>query len=280
MGTGGRVGTGCAGPVARSATTYPPRDREKPVASGDRTAAGGPYTGPLWYSRMDPMKALLFVLLLLPATLSASPSSYRLDLELDPGAPFPFLSRFGKIEISVHPDGVSGKALVLRGFSRNGSSSLTVMNPLARLYVDLPLDTIRRRILSLSGSKDEVMPKLREFPVSGPLPGKVRGLDARRYRVHLGPESHLDVWTLASVPPNPQYLRLAQLFAGTISRNAAGMSSKFEGMPVYVEMNTTKHKKLQLLRVKQFTLGDDSGAEALKVGRVYAKAPGSDWLLE
>jgi len=226
------------------------------------------------------MRALILVLLLLPATLSASPNAYRLDLELDPSAPFPFLSRFGKIEISVHEGGVSGKALVLRGFSRNGSSSVTVMNPLARLYVELPLATIQRRILALGGADGEVMPGLGEFPVSGPLPGKVRGLDARRYRVHLGPEAHIDVWTLASVPPNPQYVRLARLFAGTISRDAASIVTKLEGMPVYVEMNTTKHKKLQLLRVKRFTPGDDSGAEAMEVGRVYAKAPGSDWILE
>jgi hypothetical protein len=226
------------------------------------------------------MKALLFALLLLPAALQASPSPYRLDLELDPGAPFPFLSRFGTIEISVHPEGVSGKALVLRGFSRNGSTSVTVMNPLARLYVELPFVTIQKRILALSGATGEVMPGLGEFPVSGPLPGKVRGLDARRYRVHLGPESHLDVWTLASIPPNPQYLRLARLFAGTISAPAASLSSKLEGMPVYIEMNTSKHKKLQLLRLKRFTPGDDSGAEALQIGRVYAKAPGSDLLFE
>ncbi|MCA1733126.1 MAG: hypothetical protein LC732_05930 [Acidobacteria bacterium] len=226
------------------------------------------------------MKILLLVLLLLPATLLAAPDAYRLDLELNPAAPFPFLSKFGTVEISVHPGGVSGKALVLRGFSRNGSSSVTVMNPLARLFVELPLETIRKRILSLSGSQEEVMPKLREFPVSGPLPGKVRGLDARRYRVHLGPESHLDVWTVVSIPPNPQYLRLARLFAGTISANAESLAAKFEGMPVYVEMNTTKYKKLPLLRVKQFTPADEGGADALKVGRVYAKAPGSDWLLE
>ncbi|MFN2240627.1 MAG: hypothetical protein ABR524_14680, partial [Thermoanaerobaculia bacterium] len=110
------------------------------------------------------MKILLLVLLLLPATLLAAPDAYRLDLELNPAAPFPFLSKFGTVEISVHPGGVSGKALVLRGFSRNGSSSVTVMNPLARLFVDLPLETIRKRILSLSGSQGEVMPNLREFP--------------------------------------------------------------------------------------------------------------------
>ena len=104
------------------------------------------------------------------------------------------------------------------------------------------------------------------------------GLDLVAIRASV--DSALDVWTLASIPPNPQYLRLARLFAGTISRDAASLSMKLEGMPVYVEMNTTKHKKLQLLRVKGFTPGDDSGAEELQVGRVYAKAPGSDWLFE
>ena len=40
-------------------------------------------------------------------------------------------------------------------------------------------------------------------------------------------------------------------------------------MPVYVQTNTTKLKKLQLLRVKGFTPGDDSGAEAMEVGREW-----------
>lgn len=228
---------------------------------------------------MKPTAFLVALFLALVPLEAASAAGYRLDLEFNPAAPFPFLSKFGSVEISLFPGGVSGKAPLLRGFSRNGSSEVTVMSPISRMYVDLAIQRIRPMVLTLGGAEREVMPGLSEFPISKPMKGKVKGLDARRYRIQLGPESSMDVWTTSAIPPNPSYLRLAHEFIGAISQPALKMARSLEGTPVYVELNTTHHKKLPLLRIKSFTRSSDGEAEALKVGALYLKAPGADKVL-
>lgn len=213
------------------------------------------------------------------APLRAAAPSYRLDLELNPAAPFPFLARFGAIEISLHPGGISGKALMLRGFSGNGVGAITVKNPVARLYVEVPVANVRPTIVSLGGWNGSMFPRARAFPLSEPMRGKVGGLDALRYRVRLGPASSVDVWTTTAIPPNSQYRRLAREFAAAISPAAVALFDRIPGNPVYVELNTTKYKNIPLLRVKGFSRSADGEEEALTLGRAYIKAPGSDFFL-
>lgn len=225
------------------------------------------------------MKLLLswLAILLLPSTLMAA--GYRLELEANPAAPFPFLSKFGSVEITLYPGGVAAKAPLLRAFSRNGDPHVTVMSPLSRLYADVALPKIRSMLLTLARAEGEVMPGMGEFPVAAPVKGKVGGLEALRYRIQLGPESSMDVWTTTAIPKNPQYQRLALEFAGTISRAAAAMVSRFAGTPVYVELNTIHYKKVALLRVKGFRPASEGEAGDLAVGRLYLKAPGADAIL-
>ncbi|MGH9456704.1 MAG: hypothetical protein ACRD2J_03580 [Thermoanaerobaculia bacterium] len=223
----------------------------------------------------------LMILLLLTGALPAGASAgYRLDLELNPAAPFPFLERFGSIDISVFSDGVSGKALVLRGFSRNGSDEITVMHRLARVYLDIPIPRLQSILLALSGSDTEVMPGLGSLPVSKPVRGRVGGLEALRYRIQLGPESSMDVWTTTAIEPNPHYLRLAREFAATISQSAGDLARQLQGMPVYIEMNTTHHRKVTLLRVKGFAKDAEGASDELRVGSVYVQAPGTELIFD
>ncbi len=219
----------------------------------------------------------VLAILLLPATLLAG--GYRLELEANPAAPFPFLKRFGTVDITVYPGGVAAKAPLLRAFSRNGDPHVTVMSPLSRVYADVALAKIRAMMLTMARAEGEVMPGMSEFPVSGPAKGKVGGLDALRYRFQLGPESSMDVWTTTAIPRNPQYQKLALEFAGTVSKPAAAMVSRLAGMPIYVELNTIHYKKVALLRVKTFTASAEGAEDDLTVGRLYLKAPGADAIL-
>ncbi len=216
-------------------------------------------------------------ILLLPVTIQAG--GYRLELEANPAAPFPFLKKFGTVDVTVYPGGVAAKAPFLRAFSRNGDGHVTVMSPLSRVYADVALTKIRAMMLTMARAEGEVMPGMSEFPVSGPAKGKVGGIDALRYRFQLGPASSMDVWTTTAIPRNPQYQRLALEFAGTVSKPAAAMVSRLAGMPIYVELNTLHYKKVALLRVKKFTPASEGEADDLAVGRLYMKAPGADAIL-
>ena len=67
---------------------------------------------------------ITFVLLLAASQLQAS-TKYHLTLEAHPAAPFPFLSRFGKVTLDVYPGGVRAETFWLNGFSRNGSPAVS-----------------------------------------------------------------------------------------------------------------------------------------------------------
>src|ERR1700737_2149697 len=97
------------------------------------------------------MKRLLF-LLVLAATASAAPRPYHLQLEANPAAPFPFLSRFGTVALDVYPAGVRAETVWLNGFSRDGAPAVTVENPLGRMYTDVPLSEIAPTLAKMSSS--------------------------------------------------------------------------------------------------------------------------------
>src|SRR5216684_1765668 len=79
-----------------------------------------------------------FICFLVAATAHAAPPRpYHLQLEANP-APFPFLDRFGTVTLHVYPHGVRANTFWLNGFSRNGSETVTVMNPVARMYTKVP----------------------------------------------------------------------------------------------------------------------------------------------
>src|SRR5437867_12755827 len=76
------------------------------------------------------LKSLVLGLLL----ATAQPRPYHIELIANPGAPFPFLSRFGTINLHIYPAGVRADTFWLNGFSRNGAPTVTVENPYGRMY--------------------------------------------------------------------------------------------------------------------------------------------------
>ena len=223
---------------------------------------------------------LLLTLLAVPA-FAAAPTTpkYHLQLEANGAAPFPYLARFGTFNIDVYPGGVHVDTFWLNAFSRNDSNDLTVLNPLARMYVDMPLHDIGSMLarLGAAGRKDasRSVP-----PLAAPLQGKVKDIVATRYRMTYGPEAWIDVWTTTAIPENPQLRRLMNEFVGAISPTTLATVKTIPGTPLYVELNFSHYKKLPLLKLKSLTFDDAGESDALSVGSLYVKAPLADAILK
>jgi len=205
---------------------------------------------------------------------------FKVELIARPTAPFPFLKKFGQIDIALYAGGVSGESLFLRGFSRNGEETVTVVNPLGRMYVPMTLSKLRDTFVSMSGRKGEIMPGLSVFPVSKIGQGNVKNVPATRYRVQLGPESSMDVWTTSVIPKSRQFEAIYLRLVDAVSHSAVATFQKIPGTPIYIEMNTQKYKKLQLLSLKSFSNTNEGEKEALEVGSFYIKAPILESLLD
>jgi hypothetical protein len=214
-----------------------------------------------------------FICLLIAATVRAArPGTYHLELEANPAAPFPFLRRFGTITLNVYPRGVRADTLWLNGFSRNGSQTVTVMNPVARMYTDVPIVEFPAVMARLTGAKGEQVEG--ESPVlSAPTAGKVRGFAARRYRLVYGPRAWIDIWTTQIVPENPQLKRIVYEFVRSVAPATAGLMRTIPGNPLYVELNFSHYQKLPLVRLKALTMDNRGESAALEVGTLYFKAP-------
>lgn len=199
--------------------------------------------------------------------------AYHLVLEANPSAPFPFLSRFGTTELHVYPHGVRGETIWLNGFSRNGDKSITVENPLARMYTEVPVTSVGPIVAKLATA----LPKTLEFtsppPVLPPVDGTVHGIAAKRYRIVYGPEAWIDLWTTDKLGDAPQLRAIVLELIGGISPLTAKSAARVPGLPLYVELNFSHFKKLAMVKVKTLTFSDDGEAEALKVGRLYVHAP-------
>src|SRR5437868_3243378 len=137
-------------------------------------------------------RLLLLLLFAIPLSAAPPPRPYHIELEANTAAPFPFLSKFGTITVHVYPAGVRADSIWLNGFSRLGTSTVTIQNPLGRMYTTVPVSEITNILQKTA--KDDVLatlPQLREPPASG----KVRGIAARRYRLVYGPQAWIDIWT-------------------------------------------------------------------------------------
>jgi hypothetical protein len=189
-------------------------------------------------------------------------------------APFPFLKRFGTVEVSVFPKGVRAESAVVDAISRTGTSVVTLTHPVARLYAEVPVHDVRGILVRMGGGKSELYPGLQEFPIEPKaVTGKVRGVDATRYRVVLGKNAWIDIWTTTTIPRNRQFDLLANQLVSAFSKSAAKTMSRIPGVPVFVEVNTSRFKKLVLLRMTQLQRSAQGESEALTVGSFYARAP-------
>lgn len=221
---------------------------------------------------------LVLVLLTLAASLAASAAPaqrYHLELEANPAAAFPWLSKFGtSIEVHVYPSGVRAEALWLNSFSKNSAPAVTVANPLGRMYVDVPVAEIASLLRKLAGNEAGV--ERIAVPVRGPaVKGKVGGIDATRHRLVYGPQAWVDIWTTDAVPENPQLRRISEQLVSGISPGAGKLVRTIPGTPVHVELNFRRFKKVALLKIKQLSFDVDAEDEQdeLELGPLYVRAP-------
>jgi hypothetical protein len=219
----------------------------------------------------------------LAVPLSAAPAQrYHLELEAKPSVAFPYLSNFGpSIELHVYRSGVRAEALWLNSFSKNGAPAVTVANPLGRMYVDVPVTDIApilRKLAGGAGGQEKFA-----TPIAGPKThGKVAGIDATRHRLVYGPTAWIDVWTTDAIPENAQLRRIVDQLVTGLSPGTAKAARAIPGMPLYVELNFRRFKKVALLKVKSLTFAVDADDEedALELGPIYVRAPLLEKLFE
>ncbi len=222
------------------------------------------------------LKTLLVLISLLVALpLSAAAPKYHLELEANPGAPFPFLGKFGTVDLHVFSAGVRADTIWLDGFTRTGTPTVTVVNPFGRMYTDVPVREISSIVARMAGVNP--LRAAVGTPLA-PMRGKVRGIDATRHRLSYGPEAWIDIWTTDAIADNPQLRALVDQLVRGISPGTAAVARKIPGVPLYVELNFNRFKKLPLLRMKKLTLDDSEAADALTLGALYFKAPMLDAL--
>jgi len=204
---------------------------------------------------------------------------YHLELEASPGAVFPYLGRFGDVELHVYEGGVRAEALWLNSFSRNGAADVTVMNPLGRMYVEVPIADIAPTLRKLAGNSAGIERAAVPSGVTSSK-GKVGKYEATRNRLSYGPEAWIDVWTTKVVPENPQLRRIINALLEGISPGTARLASKLSGTPILIELNFRRFKKVQLLKLKKLSMTADDEQDALTLGAMYMRATVLEKLLE
>lgn len=211
----------------------------------------------------------LFSLLFALPILAAQP--YHLELEASPAAAFPYLGKFGTVKIDVYSGGVHTDALWLDGFSRNGSPTVTIKNPIARMYVEMPLADIGPTLMKLAGAAGTI--ERAASPTLDPATrGKFAGLDATRYRFVYGPSAWIDVWTTSAIPENAQFRAIVQQLVAGISPKTAPIAATIRGTPIAVVLNFRRFKNVQLLKIKKLTFAADDEEDALTLGPLYMRA--------
>jgi hypothetical protein len=217
------------------------------------------------------IRLIALALFVLTANASIAQQKYHLELEATPEAVFPYLGRFGNVELHVYAGGVRAEALWLNAFSRNNAEAVTVVNPLARMYVDVNVAEIAAILTRLAGAAGAVernaAPELAK-----PLAGTVKGIAATRHRLEYGPDAWIDVWTTDVIPENAQMKRIVNQIVAGISPHTGEVAAGISGTPIYVEMNFRRFKKVTLVRMKKLTYAADDEKDALTRGKMYIRA--------
>jgi hypothetical protein len=218
------------------------------------------------------LSVLSLLVFVLPANAADAPRKpYHLELEVTPEAAFPYLGKFGNLDLHVYPGGVRGEALWLNGFSRTGEKAVTVVNPLARMYVDVGISEITSILTKLAGDEGSV--ERAAAPTLGPkLQGTVGGVAATRHRLLFGPTAWIDVWTTDVIPPNPQLRLLVSKVVSGISPATGLAASKLPGTPIFVELNFRRFQKVPVVKLKKLTFSAEGEEDALTLGSMYVRA--------
>jgi hypothetical protein len=219
------------------------------------------------------MRKIITAVLLFAATAALAadaPKPYHLILEANPAAAFPYLSKFGKFDLHIYRGGVRADTVWLDGFSRVGDANVTVLNPLGRLYVEVPVTDISKTVANMVPAKAvERMATATMGPVTT---GKVVGIAATRYRLVYGPAAWIDYWTTDAIAENPQVRAIVQQLVEGISPGTGEIVKSIHGTPLFVELNFSHYKKVPILYVKKFAWQADDEEDALTRGPIYIHA--------
>lgn len=221
----------------------------------------------------------VFTLALAALTSTAAAQPYHVELEANPAAAFPYLAMFGKVEIHVYRSGVRTDALWLNAFSKNGASVVTVANPLGRTYAEIPLNEIAPLLTKLAGAAGTAERNSTKPLLQPAMPGTVRGIKAMRHRLVYGPAAWIDFWTTDAVPENPQLRAIVDQLVAGISPPTVSVARQIGGMPVYIELNFRRFKKVPLLQLKKLTFAADDEEDALELGPLYIRSGGFENVL-
>jgi hypothetical protein len=215
-----------------------------------------------------PATAALF-LFVLALPLHAATKPYHLELEAYPASPFPSLSKFGTVTVHVYPGGVRAESFWLNGFTRKGAKTVTVLNPLMRMYTDVPTTQITSIVAEGTGELAETSTP----PILGPTRGRVGKLHASRYRLVYGPAAWIDVWTTSEIPENAQFRAVVDSLVRGLSEPTAAATRLIPGTPVYIELNFRRFHNVTFMKLKKLTWNNSGEADAMKVGSYYMRAP-------
>lgn len=216
-------------------------------------------------------RLLALALLLAAASLSAAePRPYHLHLEASASAPFPWLSKFGKVGLHVYRGGVRADTVWLDGYSQNGAADVTVLNPLGRMYVDVPVAELTPILTKLAGAGGVERTSKPESVST--TQGKVAGIVATRHRLFYGPDAWIDYWTTDRIPENAQLRAIVQQLVAGISPGTAEAARAIRGTPLFVELNFRRFKKMPILYVKKFAWAAEDEEDALTRGPIYMRA--------
>jgi hypothetical protein len=217
-----------------------------------------------------------FFLFSLPFFAAAPQRPFHLVLEASPSGVFPYLGKFGDVEIHVYRSGVRMEALWLDSFSKNGAPAITIMNPLGRMYADMDVADIAPALRRMAGAAGAS-----ERAAAGTLgsitKGTVGGNAATRHRLVYGPSAYIDVWTSDTLPENAQLKKIMVEVVRGVSPDSAAAVSRIRGVPILVELNFRRFQKVRLLTVKKLTFEAEDEEDALAVGALYRKASGKFW---
>jgi hypothetical protein len=220
-------------------------------------------------SRLDvllqTLRAASLVALFVSAASLHAAQPYHLTLEANPASAFPFLGKFGSVDLHVYQGGVRADGVLMNAFSKNGQNTVTVENSVSRTHSSVPLGEIGSTIRGLSGDSG-----MKDTPVLGAtLAGRVGTMKATRHRLIYGPTAYIDVWTSTEIPYNAQLSRIVEQLLQALAPGTAPIAKTLPGTPLYVELNFRRFPKTTLLKLKSFTWGADDEADALKVGGLY-----------
>jgi hypothetical protein len=174
------------------------------------------------------------------------------------------------VTVDVYPRGVRAETFWLNGFSVNGTDTVTIENPLARMYASFPIAYLASLVQKM-GSEPQA--RISSPILLPPVRGTVRGIAAARYRLQYGPEAWIDVWTTDVIPESAQLRRLREQIVEGISPLTAPVAKSIPGTPVYIELNFRRFKKLPLLTTTSIVFDNRGEDRALAAGTLYFKAP-------